>query len=385
MADHARYRLLDELRGIAAVGVLVFHVGTRGGGPVLLPNGFLAVDFFFMLSGFVMAEAYEQRLLAGMSFRDFAVRRLIRMAPVAMLGTLLGATYLGARYAIAPARSDGLGELMAGNLLNLFGLPKLWHGQATGWELFPANGPLWSLFFEIAINLVWAAILVGRSTRTLGLMVAASAAALVLCGLHAGTLHLGWEATSLIGGLARVSFGFGVGLLLHRARHHLPPMGSSAAIVAVAALIYFLALPLHTVGWSLVVVLVCLPAVLALAVAAGECAVLPSGTLLGRLSYPLYGIHVPLIAAMSGAVKQAGSTPSGGWAMLMLVPIALLAAYGVLVWCDEPIRAAVARRGRAAPPHRPTDLRRRPGEDAVRPGTGSEVNLSGCEGTTATA
>ena len=179
MTGHDRYRLLDELRGVAAVAVLVFHIATRGGGPELLPNGYLAVDFFFMLSGFVIAEAYERRLLAGMTLWAFAARRLVRMAPVAMLGALLGGAYLLARHAVAPDRSDPLGGLMAANALNLLVLPKLWHGRATGWELFPANGPLWSLFFEIAINFLWATAIAGRSTRVLALLVIGSGGALV--------------------------------------------------------------------------------------------------------------------------------------------------------------------------------------------------------------
>ncbi|MBX9883444.1 MAG: acyltransferase [Novosphingobium sp.] len=179
MVGHNRYRLLDEMRGIAALAVLVFHIGTRGGGPLIVPNGFLAVDFFFMLSGFVIAEAYEARLARGLSFADFALRRLVRMAPVAMLGALAGGAYLAARAFAAPLRSDPLRDVIGANLLNLMILPKLWHGRATGWEMYPANGPLWSLFFEIAVNLVWAAFLAGRGTRLLGGLVIASAGLLV--------------------------------------------------------------------------------------------------------------------------------------------------------------------------------------------------------------
>ena len=383
MARHDRYRLLDELRGVAAVGVLVFHIGTRGGGPALLPNGYLAVDFFFMLSGFVIAEAYEQRLLAGMSFGDFAARRLIRMAPVAMLGAMLGGAYLLARHFAAPARSDSLAEVLTANLLNLLILPKVWHGAATGWELFPANGPLWSLFFEIGINLVWAAWLAGRSTRVLAWLVAASAACLVVCGLAYGTLHLGWEVPSLPGGVARVSFGFGAGLLLHRLREKLPDMGHRAACLALIALAYFLALPLPAIGWTLPVVLLCLPAVMVLAVAAGREAVLPGGALLGRLSYPVYGIHLPLIAVMAGAFKYGGGGIATHWSALALVPVVLAAAYGVLVGLDEPVRAwlvrhVLGRRGRPFDSACKVLSQTLPGlwRSPLGAQTGSELNLS---------
>jgi peptidoglycan/LPS O-acetylase OafA/YrhL len=85
-----RFALLDELRGIAALAVCLFHIGTRATGVQLFPNGYLAVDFFFMLSGFVLAEAYQRlgRTGAGggMDWAGFARRRLVRMAPVAVLG-----------------------------------------------------------------------------------------------------------------------------------------------------------------------------------------------------------------------------------------------------------------------------------------------------------
>ena len=343
MAAHERYRMLDELRGVAALAVLVFHIGTRGGGPLLLPNGFLAVDFFFMLSGFVIAEAYEARLQRGMTFFAFAARRLVRMAPIAVLGTAIGGAYLIARAFAAPARSDPLSEVIGANLLNLMALPKLWHGRATGWELFPANGPLWSLFFEIAINFIWAAFLAGRSSRVLCLVVFVSAGFLVALSLHFGTLDIGWEALSLAGGAARVGFGFGTGLLLHRMRARIPAMGRPSAIMALTALVYFLALPLPVLGWQLLIVLVCMPAVLLVAVAAGKEQVLPGGTLLGRLSYPLYGIHVPLLALTAGALKYVGGGAGGHWAALLLAPLLLAAAWAALILVDEPVRVWLAR------------------------------------------
>lgn len=343
MAGHERYRFLDELRGVAAVAVLVFHIGTRGGGPLLLPNGFLAVDFFFMLSGFVIAEAYEARLAGGMTFGGFAARRLVRMAPVAMLGAMIGGTYLVARAFAAPARSDPLSEVVAGNLLNLMILPKLWHGRATGWELFPSNGPLWSLFFEIVINFIWALFLAGRSTRILCGLVAVSAGFLVALGLHFGTLDIGWEAISLAGGAARVGFGFGSGLLLHRARGAIPVMGRLSARMALIALVYFLILPLPLLGWQMLIVLLCMPAVLLVAVAAGQEKVLPGGAWLGRLSYPLYGTHVPLLALTAGALKYAGGSAGGHWLALLLAPMMVAAAWAVLVLFDEPMRALLVR------------------------------------------
>jgi len=345
-----RYALLDEMRGIAALAVCLFHIGTRAGGTQLFPNGYLAVDFFFMLSGFVLAEAYEARLVgtaeaAGpqMSWASFALRRLVRMAPVAMLGAVLGGLYLIARWLVAPDRSDPLDQVLLGNALNLLILPKLWHGPATAGELFPANGPLWSLFFEIVANFAWAAFLVRRSTRFLAIGIGLSGLILVGAALRHGTLDLGWEASSFDGGLARVSFGLGCGLLLHRLRGHLPIMDPLAAPLAALALVYALALPVQQLAWTLFLVLAFLPCVLVLAVATGHYPAMPGGTWLGRISYPLYGIHVPLLAIVAGAVKRLmHGAPLGGWG-LMLVPPLLIAAWYVLTRVDEPCRAVLAR------------------------------------------
>ncbi|WP_062785174.1 acyltransferase family protein [Novosphingobium capsulatum] len=345
-----RYALLDEMRGIAALAVCLFHIGTRATGIQLFPNGYLAVDFFFMLSGFVLAEAYEARLVADapdrapvMDWAGFARRRLVRIAPVAVLGAGLGGLYLVARCLVSPDRSDPLDQVLLANALNLLILPKLWHGAATGWELFPANGPLWSLFFEILANLAWAAFLVRRSTALLAAGVALAGLALVACALRHGTVDLGWQASSLDGGLARVCFGFGCGLLLHRLRHALPVMNRAAATLAALALVYALALPVQHLPWTLFMAMAFLPCVLVVAVAAGSHRAMPGGTWLGRISYPLYGIHVPLLAIVSGAAKRMlQGEPLGAWG-IALVPPLLLAAWLVLTRIDEPCRAALSQ------------------------------------------
>lgn len=363
--------LLDELRGLAALAVCLFHIGTRAGGLQLVPNGYLAVDFFFMLSGFVLAEAYEARLVAPAGARafnlpgagasqyhspqhglpergppeltlgEFALRRLVRMLPVAMLGTTIGALYLAARWVAAPDRSDPLDQILAGNLLNLILMPKLWQGPATLGELFPANGPLWSLFFELVANFVWAGWLAGRATAVIGAIVAIAAVALIITARRHGTLDMGWESGSLDGGLARVTFGFGVGLLLHRLRHHLPIMDPLAAPLAAFALLYALALPLQQTGWTLFLAMAFLPAVMVLAISAGRYHALPGGAWLGWVSYPLYGIHVPLLAIFAGATKHfASDAAPGGWALLLVVPL-LAAAALVARHFDAPLRAAL--------------------------------------------
>lgn len=333
---HARYGLLDELRGIAAVIVLVFHIGTRAQAPAVAPNGYLAVDFFFMLSGFVIAEAYRERLLQGMSFREFAVRRLARMMPVVTVGICLGAAYALARWIIAPSRSDSLPDILSATLLNMFLLPKWWPGHASGWEAFPINGPLWSLFFELVINFIWAGLIVFRGRFTL--IVLTLAGLLSLSGLTAihGTLDMGWDIPSFPGGLARVCFGFSVGLLIHAYRRHLPHLGKAAGAIAVGLLILFLAAPISGNGWTLGIAALGLPLILMLAICSPNGSGIPGTRFLGSISYALYGIHVPILALYSGGAEKLFGLNRAGFESYLLVPVIILAAAGVTIYLDRP-------------------------------------------------
>lgn len=88
------YELLDGLRGVAALLVVWYHLFEAfATSPVdqRFNHGYLAVDFFFLLSGFVIGYAYDERWGRGLRMRDFIKRRLIRLHPMVVLGALLGA------------------------------------------------------------------------------------------------------------------------------------------------------------------------------------------------------------------------------------------------------------------------------------------------------
>lgn len=336
--SHSRYILLDELRGIAAVAVLIFHVGTRTDGPVIFPNGYLAVDFFFMLSGFVIAEAYGSRLNGGMTFGDFARRRLIRMMPIVALGVAIGFTYFLARWLVMPQRSDSIGDLLAAGAMNLLMIPKWWYGAVSRWELFPVNGPLWSLFFELLINLAWAALFArGRMLAQL-VIVIASGTALALLAAHHGTMEMGWELTSVDGGLARVTFGFTAGLLLHNLRRRWKSLGKWAGWLAIAVLLFIFALPVEHPAWTAFAAIVLLPCAMILAIAAGRHRIVRGGTFLGAISYPLYGIHSPLLGAFSGALEKSTGLETAGWWNLLVVPPIILLSWLALTCFETPAR-----------------------------------------------
>src|SRR5688572_5964759 len=120
MSGKPHFETLDGLRGVAALAVLVAHASAILLGESVVPRQLLAVQFFFMLSGFVMAYSYEQKLLFGMPFRDFILRRVIRLYPMILLGALLGFMFFVANDA---GRIDRAAVRLGCGILNVPCLP----------------------------------------------------------------------------------------------------------------------------------------------------------------------------------------------------------------------------------------------------------------------
>jgi peptidoglycan/LPS O-acetylase OafA/YrhL len=85
-----KFIFLDGLRGVAAMSVGILHAGQIFNVDIIPRHGYLAVDFFFCLSGFVIAYAYEERLFGQHSWGRFALLRVIRLYPMIVVGTALG-------------------------------------------------------------------------------------------------------------------------------------------------------------------------------------------------------------------------------------------------------------------------------------------------------
>ncbi|MBR1792123.1 MAG: acyltransferase [Bacteroidales bacterium] len=221
------YLLLDGLRGIAALMVLGYHlleaVAFAAGNPEQkMFHGFLAVDFFLILSGFVMGHAYDQRWSKGMSVKTFFRRRLKRLHPMVIMGVMLGLVIFCLQ---GCQRWDGTvmpwPVIAVGTLLSLLLLPVPSAIELRGnTELFPLNGPHWSLFFEYVFNILYALLLRHLNTKVLSVWVAMAAIALFgYASLRPeGCIAFGWssEGTNLLGGLLRVGFDYPAGLLLAR-------------------------------------------------------------------------------------------------------------------------------------------------------------------------
>lgn len=165
-AATSRYVALDGLRGLAALSVVLYHAGVGLHRRWLVPRGYLAVDFFFVLSGFVLARAYGERLADGrMTALEFLKKRYVRLWPVACAGTVLGIALSWPSAAGAPGIA----------LANLAMFPNLWR---TGLIAYPFNPPHWSLWYELVANYVYGVLARRLTSLLLAVWIVASAAIL---------------------------------------------------------------------------------------------------------------------------------------------------------------------------------------------------------------
>ena len=267
-----RYVALDGLRGVAALAVVAYHAGVGLKLPWLAPRGYLAVDFFFVLSGFVLARAYGERLVARrMSALEFLRKRYLRLWPVACMGTALGIVLSWPAAARAPSVA-GAGLLM---------LPNLWRADLTA---YPYNPPHWSLWHELVANYVYGVFAPRLSAVLLGTWIAGSAFILSYHVLETGS---GDDLR-----LARVAYSFAMGVAIQRAR----PVRANVGILTLSALL-ILALSLGRPSRvDLALTLVLFPVLVWVGASTTVSRRLaPICSWIGRASYPLYAWHMPIL------------------------------------------------------------------------------------------
>lgn len=206
--------LLDGLRGLGAVLVLIGHT-MQYWGPYWAPSGAVIVDLFFLLSGFVIAYAYEPRFAAGMRAAEFMTHRVIRLYPLYLLGTVLGFVGLCAMTVGDIDGAERTTEYTLQLIPQLFMMPA---PQMLGdHQMYSMNVPAWTLFFELIVNLVYIlAFRWLRDTRILVLVVIACAVALALTVFHFGYIDVGADWAHWWAGFARAGFGFFAGVLTFR-------------------------------------------------------------------------------------------------------------------------------------------------------------------------
>ena len=369
------YAILDGLRGVAALVVIWYHVFEGFATSPLdqkFNHGYLAVDFVFILSGFVVGYAYDDRwrkrpgnasgVCGGMGIKDFLKRRLVRLHPMVMLGSVLGAvTFLIQGSVQWNGTHVPFGAVMLAMLLGMFLIPAYpgapYEVRGNN-EMYPLNGPSWSLFFEYIGNILYALVLRRLSTRWLSVVVAVSG--LGLAGYAVGGLsgfsHLGvgWSLTdlNLPGGFLRLMFSFGVGLLMSRGFR--PWKVRGAFWICSAAVILLLSAPriggedrMWLNGLYEAVCVTCIFPLLVYIGASGRLAGPVSGRIckfLGDISYPVYMIHYPFMYLFySWTFTGVPFSEAWPWAVTVFLG-SIVMAYIVLKVYDEPLRRWLGRK-----------------------------------------
>ncbi len=344
--DH--FLALDGLRGVAALAVLVMHRGrwfyAPGG---FLGHGYLAVDFFFLLSGFVIAFAYDRRIQAGMTPWTFMRLRLIRLYPLIFLGMLLGAAWPLIRILTDMRGAPDPGALAYDLIRGLSLIPDD-YAPGAGDSIFPLNGPTWSLFFELLVNLVFVLIGPRLSLKVLAAIVTLSAVAMTWAAFHGG-VDVGGRPSTILAGFPRTGVGFFGGALLYRlivagrARSWSLPRLPAPFLTCGLGLTAILCVPraIQPV-FDLLALFVLFPALVAFAAAPGAASAgfgAKLSRLAGDLSYPVYVLHYPLYVLIGGlGFRMGGLNIPPPWRGLLSAAIVIGAAWAALKLYDEPLR-----------------------------------------------
>ncbi len=356
------YGILDGLRGVAAITVVCFHVFEAFATSHLdqrINHGYLAVDFFFILSGFGVGYAYDDRW-GRMTAWDFIKRRIVRLHPMVVMGAAIGAVMFYTQGCpVWDVSVVGAGALLLATLMNMLLLPATPAVEIRGvGEMFPLNGPSWSLFFEYIGNVLYVLFIRKFSTRALAVLVVAAG-----CGLAGfaiagplGDLCVGYSlsGTEFTGGSLRLLFAFSAGLLLSRI---FKPLTKVRGVFWICSLAVVALLAVPRIGgaerlWmnGIYDTLCCVaffPVLVWLGASGKTTDKYTTGLckFLGDISYPLYMVHYPFIYLYYAWVKNhnlsfAQSLP--GAAALVAGSIAL--AYICLKFYDVPVRRWLTER-----------------------------------------
>lgn len=350
------YPILDGLRGVASVIVVAFHLfeaHSTSHFDQILNHGYLAVDFFFVLSGFVVGYAYDDRW-GKMSVGGFFKRRLIRLQPMVLIGMVFGAICFYFQDSVLwPAiHTIPVWKMLLVMLIGFTLIPLPISMDIRGWqEMHPLNGPGWSLFFEYIANLMYGLFIRKLSKTGLSILVAIAGIALIQLAVtnSSGDIIGGWslEPSQLRVGFTRLMYPFFAGLLLSR-------LGKLTHIknaflwcsVLITIVLCFPRIGGSTQLWanglydSLSVIFM-FPLIVYLG-ASGEV----KGVLVTRLckffgdiSYPIYITHYPLIYIYTGWVANNKLSIKQAFPITQLVFIScIVMGYACLKLYDEPVR-----------------------------------------------
>jgi peptidoglycan/LPS O-acetylase OafA/YrhL len=315
MSTPARLAGLDALRGIAALLVVGLHTNAVFGGLGQFAKGYLGVDFFLMLSGFLMARITEPRVAAGLSPRRFMVARYKRFWGMVALGSLIGVPYLWVRaggewWPFLPALIANF-ALLPWPVANL---------------LFAVNIPAWTIFAELVANGAHVIALRRLSNRGIALLTAVLGGLTLWVAISWGNLDVGARPGHVWAAIPRVFFAYCLGIALWRWR-------GERVLVPLPAPLVLLALPVAIVGswwsgwraWHFDIAFVALLCPLVISAATRLTRQTRLGWLSAAISFPLFATHLPILEA----VRELGAGKA------LAVPVALGIALAIVWWTNR--------------------------------------------------
>lgn len=388
------YILLDGLRGVAALMVLWYHVFegfafAKGAIIETFNHGHLGVDFFFLLSGFVISYAYDDRwksrqrsTVKSLSLKDFFKRRLIRLHPMLVMGAFIGLICFLLQGGVKwDGSSTPIHWTLIAFVLTLFFIPAYpgasydIRGNA---EMFPLNGPSWSLFFEYIGNILYALFIRKLSNKMLTVLVGATGilwiwfVAFDISGYD--MIGIGWtlDVVNFFGGLLRMMFPFTLGMLMarlfsQRTTDNRRQSFFTNNIFWIATIVLFALFSVPYISgedvtscvptlanislngiYELFCIMVVFPLIVwiaALSDSAQSKFTLRISKFLGDLSYPLYIVHYPVMYLFyAWLIKNQYFTLGETWQMVILVlTVCIVLAYACLKLYDEPIRKKLSK------------------------------------------
>ena len=371
LASKPRYEILDGLRGVAAMLVVAYHLFEtyfHGAPDQPINHGYLAVDFFFVLSGFVIGYAYDDRW-DKMSTWNFFKRRLIRLHPMVIFGTLFGAImfYFGScsEFPLINQTPWYMVLLVMFWCFTMIPLPNTM--DIRGWaETNPLNGPAWSLQWEYIANILYALVIRRLSKVALGICVAIFAVMTIILCLNIDvtgfleersyasyTVVGGWSTTpdQLQVGLTRLLYPFFCGLLISRIGKLIKVRGGfwwcSLMIIILFCMPW---MGLGTEGearwtnglYEAVCILVFFPLIVAMGAGSSVKGSKSEAInrFLGEISYPIYITHYPLIYMQMSWADSHKDAPLGThiFVAVCIFVLAILVAFGAYKLYDLPVR-----------------------------------------------
>lgn len=350
------FTILDGLRGVAAIMVVWFHIFEAFATSHLdqtINHGYLAVDFFFILSGFVIGYAYDDRWKT-MTKWEFIKRRIIRLQPMVVVGALIGGLMFYMQgCSVWDVTKVTLLSLIFATFINGLMIPVTPGMEVRGLgEMYPLNGPTWSLFFEYIGNILYALFIHKFSTKMLSFLVVFAGLGLGYFAVFGpyGDICAGFQLTSLefTAGFLRLLFSFSMGLLLFRLFNKKYKIKGAFWLCSLILVILF-AIPriggTQSFWMNGLYDIICCAIFFPCIVYFGASGVISSKitanicTFLGNISYPLYMVHYPFIYLYYAWVKNGNLTftQSLPGALALFIGSVFL-AYICLKFYDVPIR-----------------------------------------------